>query len=243
MGKIVTVGGVNSPSSLDLIDEEIIKLTNKRTPNILFVPTASGDDPGYIERYRGIYEGRFGCKLDVLPLVSDNPTENIIREKIFSSEIVYIGGGPTSSLMYYFRSYNMIKILKEAYDREIVLAGISAGAICWGKHYFYTEYPEGFCHEGFTDFIKVDCMGFLNYIIMPHYNLPGYPQRLDLEMGEYNMTGIGIDNNCAIEFVDETYRVISTNENARVYRLYRDGTNIIKEEIIKENGFKDIINI
>lgn len=84
MGKIVAIGGVTPPSSLDLIDEEIIKLTNKDCPKMLYVPTVGGDNLGYCEFYRGIYEGRFGCKMDVLFLIKETPTENEICEKVFS---------------------------------------------------------------------------------------------------------------------------------------------------------------
>jgi hypothetical protein len=93
MGKIVTIGEVNPPSSLDLIDKEIIKLTNKKYPKILYVPTAGGDNLGYCDFYREIYEGRFGCEMDVLFLINETPTEKEIREKIFSSDIIYVGGG------------------------------------------------------------------------------------------------------------------------------------------------------
>ena len=69
MGKIVAIGGVTPPLTLDLIDEEIIRLTGRKNPKVLYVPTAGGDNLDYCEFFKGIYEGRFGCDVDVLFLV------------------------------------------------------------------------------------------------------------------------------------------------------------------------------
>lgn len=241
MGKIVTIGGVTPPSSLDLIDEEIIKLTNKKYPRILYVPTAGGDNLGYCEFYRGIYEGRFGCKMDVLFLINETPTENEIREKIFSSDIIYVGGGSSSKLLEILGRFNVINMLKEAYDKDIVFAGISAGALCWGMKYFDTEFTAGFkTIEGFSDYTKVDCMGFLPFIICPHYNLDGYKEKMDLMAEEFELPGIAIDNNCAVQFVDGKYRVIATKEEANAYKLYKKGKEIIREVIFKEEDFRSV---
>jgi dipeptidase E len=232
MGKFVAIGGVTPPSSLDLIDEEIIKLTNKKYPKVLYIPTAGGDNLNYCKFYKEIYEGKFGCKLDVLFLIKERPTENKIREKIFSSDIIYIGGGSVSRLIEYFIKFNLNNILKEAYDNGIVLAGISAGAICFGKHYFETE--------GVSDYKKVDCLSFYEFLICPHYNLDGYSEKLDYMIKEYELVGIALDNDCAIEFVGNTYRVIATKDNAYAYKVIKKGTKIIKEIILKDSIFRSM---
>ena len=179
MGKIVAIGGITPPLTLDLIDEEIIRLTNKKNPKILYIPTAGGDDLNYCEFFRGIYEGKFSCELEILFLVRETPTENQIREKVFSSDIVYVEGGSISRLIDYFKKFNMDKILKEAYEKGIVLAGKSAGALCWGRYYFDCVNTEDFQIDGFNDYIEVQCLNFLEFIICPHYNFEGYSQNLD----------------------------------------------------------------
>ena len=63
MGKMVLIGGVTPPLTLDLIDKEIIRLTKKKNPKILYVPTAGGDDPGYCTFFKSIYEGKSDARL------------------------------------------------------------------------------------------------------------------------------------------------------------------------------------
>lgn len=240
MGKIVTIGGVTPPLTLNFIDEEIIRLTNKKYPKVLYIPTAGGDNLSYCERYKGIYEGKFGCEFDVLFLVNETPTESEIRDKIFSADIIYVGGGSPAMLMEYFIKFNLNDMLKEAYEKGIVLAGISAGALYLGRHYFETENTEDFKIEGFNNYTKVDCLGFFQFLICPHYNLDGYSEKLDAMIKEYNLPGIAFDNNCAIEFVDNSYRVISTIDTANAYKVYKKETKIIKEVIIKDSNFRNI---
>ena len=236
MGKIVAIGGVNPPLTLDLIDEEIIRLTNKKSPKVLYIPTAGGDDLEYCKFFKGIYEGKFGCNLDVLFLIRETPTENEIREKVFSSDIIYVDGGSESRLMNYFKRFNMDKILKEAYEKGLVLAGKSAGAICWGK------YDKEF--KDTNNYIKINCLNFLEFVFCPHYNLDEfiteYGDEFDNMIKEYDLVGIGIDNDCAIEFINDSYRVIASNDNANAYKVYKEKTEIVKEVILKDSSFRSI---
>jgi dipeptidase E len=236
VGKIVAIGGVTPPSTLDLIDEEIIKLTNKKSPKVLYIPTAGGDDLGYCNFFKGIYEGKFGCKVDVLFLIRETPTENEIREKVFSTDIIYVDGGSESRLMTYLKRFNMDKILKEAYEKEIVLTGKSAGAICWGK--YDNEFQD-------TDnYIKINCLNFLEFVFCPHYNMDKfiaeYEDGFDNMIKEYDLVGIGIDNDCAIEFVDNKYRVISSSDNANAYKVHKEKAEIIKGIITKDCNFRSL---
>lgn len=239
MGKIVTIGGVTPPASLDFIDEEIIKLTGKKQPKMLYVPTAGGDNLGYCELYRSIYEGRFGCEMDILFLINETPDEDEIRKKIFSADIIYVGGGSVVKLLEVFNSFNVTPMLKEAYNEGKVFAGISAGALCWGLNYFDTEYTAGFkTIKGFSDYTRVNCMGFVPFTICPHYNLEGYKEKMDLMTEDFGHVGIAIDNDCAVQFVDGSYRVIATKEDANAYRVYKKGEEIIREVIAKELDFR-----
>jgi dipeptidase E len=246
MGKIVAIGGVTPPLNLDKIDEEIIRLTGKKNPKVLYVPTAGGDDLGYCEMFKGIYEGKFGCQFDVLFLVRETPNENVIREKIFSSDIIYIEGGSQSRLINTFRKFKVDKALEEAYNSDIVFAGKSAGAICWGKYYFECEETEDFLIDGYDDYKEVECLGFLKYIICPHYSMSGYKEKHNATLKFHNFVGIGIDNDCAVQFIDDTYRVISSRDEANAYKVYRIGNEIKSEIIVKDLNFRsqdELLNI
>jgi dipeptidase E len=240
MGKLVLIGGVTPPSSLDLIDEEIIRLTKKKNPKILYVPTAGEDDLYYCNFFRGIYEGRFGCKFDILFLVRETPTEHEIREKVFSSDIIYIEGGDVSRLMDYFKKYNIDKILEEAYKKEIVLTGKSAGALCWGRCYFISDDAKDFKSKGFNDYKDIDCLNFINFIVCPHYNLEDYSEKMEAMINVHGGVGIALENNCTLEIIDDNYRIIATQDDADAYKVYQKETKIISEVIIKDNDFRNI---
>lgn len=240
MGKIVAIGGVTPPQTLDLIDKEIIKLTKKKNPRILYIPTAGGDDLCYCDFFKSIYEGKFGCRFDTLFLVRDTPSEDETREKVFASDIVYVEGGSIFRLMDYFKKFNMDKVLKEAYKREIVLAGKSAGALCWGRYYFENDNTKDLEIDEFNKGMEIECLKLLDFTICPHYNVEGYSERLEAMVKAHSVVGIALDNNCAIEIIDNNYRVIAANDNANAYKVYQNGAKISKEMILKDCNFRSI---
>jgi hypothetical protein len=47
--------------------------------------------------------------------------------------------------------------------------------------------------------------------------------------------GIALENNCAIEFIGgRFYKVISSKNNARAYRVYKSGSKVVGEQIRPE---------
>ena len=240
MKKFVLVSGVDPNTNLDFIDEKIIRITGKSNPKILFIPTASEDDINYCNRYKNIYEDKFKCSLDVLYLFTQSPKEQEIRDKIFTSDIVYVGGGSTVRLMECFNKFNMKDILTEAIEKGIVLAGISAASICLGKHYFYEEEPKNFEADGFEYFVKVDCLDFFNFIIFPHNNLEDYSEMINAMVKKYKILGIALDNNCALEIVDDTYRIITSKGGVKAYAFYLKEGELVKKIIEEKYEFNDI---
>lgn len=239
MKKFVLVGGVDPHTTLDFIDKEIIRITEKRNPKILFIPTASDDDIKYCERYRDIYTGRFGCEIDFLYLIKESPGENEIRDKIFKSDIIYIGGGPLSRVMEYFDRFNMKDILLEASNKGIVIAGISSGAICLGQYYFHMK------HYSSTEakkYFKTDCLGLFKLLIVPHYNLEDYSDTdmISSMINESELLCIGLENNSALEIIGDTYRIITSRDTAKAYIIYKKDGQLVKEVIKEKNEFMPI---
>jgi dipeptidase E len=113
------------------IDRGIIRLSNKKNPKLLFVPTASSDSERYWKHVQEYFGDFLKCKTDVLFLVREQPSREQIRTKILSADIIYVGGGNTLQMMRLWRRLGVDKLLKAAYENGTVLAGISAGSICW----------------------------------------------------------------------------------------------------------------
>lgn len=166
---IVAIGGgeIRTRSTL-AIDREIIRLSNKRRPKIVFIPTASLDSPRYCEQFSDYFGYFLGCKTDTLLLASEQPSVQQIQSAILSSDIVYVGGGNTLFMMRTWRRSGVDKVLTKACESGIVLAGISAGAICW----FDSGHSDSmsFYYPRDWKYINVKGLGFIPGVHCPHYN-------------------------------------------------------------------------
>ena len=129
---IVAIGGGEIGKFETLkIDQEIVNLSNKKKPKVLFIPTASGDALWYVKVVESVYGEKLGCEVDSLLLSNNELTELKIEEKIMNSDIVYVGGGNTRKMMEIWDKHNIPTLLKRAYNKGIVMSGVSAGSICW----------------------------------------------------------------------------------------------------------------
>lgn len=245
MGKIVTIGGGDTrKEETKSIDIEIIKLTKKKRPKLLFIPTASSDSEDYWKTTDRQYT-KLGAKTDVLYLIRDKPSSKVIREKILDADIIYVGGGNTLKMMRLWRHLGVDKLLKQVLQKGTVLTGLSAGSICW--------YDSGhsdsmsFYNPKKWKYIKVRGLGLIKGIHCPHYDSStlGVKREKHFQkmIKEYGGLGIAIDNNCAIEYVDDTYRVIASEKSARAYRVYKRNGRVVSEEIKKTKEFLPISKI
>ncbi len=107
------------------IDREIIRLSGKRNPKLLFVPTVSLDSERYWKRVQ-TYFGKFlKCKTDVLFLVKEQATHEQARKKIAWADIIYVGGGNTLQMMRIWRRLGVDQLLRSAYKNGTVLAALA----------------------------------------------------------------------------------------------------------------------
>ena len=120
-------GGFSDQEHLD-VDEFLVESSPVPRPTICFVPTASGDSQGYVERF---YDGmsRFECTLTHLDLFRRTVVD--LDAFLAEQDIVYVGGGNTANLLAIWNLHGLDVALTKAYRRGTVLAGISAGSACW----------------------------------------------------------------------------------------------------------------
>ena len=165
-GNLIPIGGgsIDNKSTLK-IDKYIINLVKKDIVNVLFIPTASGDFEPYILKFKDYYNS-LNCKVDTL-LLSRTTNDNLIRSKIFSSDIIYIGGGNTAKMMRIFKRTKVNEYLKTAYEKGIVLTGLSAGAMV----YFTNGYSDSNRSTNpNASLCEVKCLNLIPYCFCPHYN-------------------------------------------------------------------------
>jgi dipeptidase E len=243
MGKIVAIGGGEMgrpgyPVETTIIDKEIIRLTGKTNPHLLFLPTASSDSESYYEVVKKHFGDDLGCKTDVLYLIKEKPNIYEIESKIMKADVIYVGGGNTQKMIRVWKQTGSYIILKQAYDQGTVISGLSAGANCWfrwGKSDSRKVYNPNSCS------IKVSGLNLVKALCCPHYNT-GNDKRMELKKMMMKTPGIALafDNCCAIEIIDEQYRILSSNSTAHAYKVYWRASNFHEDLITEENVFKPL---
>lgn len=226
MKVIIPIGGgeISAQSTLK-IDKYIVGLSNKEKPKVLFIPTASGDMQSYIDRFTNYYQS-LGCEVDTL-LLSITSNDNLIRSKIFTSDIIYIGGGNTARMMRIFKRNNVNEYLKQAYERGIILTGLSAGAMC----YFTNGYSDSNRSTNpQASLCLVKCLDIIPYCFCPHYN-EEERKSFDEFVANKHFNGLALEDNTALVYIDGQIKgIIRSDDNYSGY--YINENDKIKIDVI-----------
>ncbi len=140
-----------------------------------------------------------------------------VKEDIFRTDIIYVGGGNTKFMLEKWRELGVDKILQQAYEKGIVCSGLSAGSYCWFRYNY--DLLEG--------------IGVINAINCVHYEQKGKAAREKFYqvIQQKQLDGIALDNCVALEIVDGQCKIIKSNKDKNAYRItYQDGKWI--EEIL-----------
>ncbi|MET3695840.1 peptidase E [Bacillus oleivorans] len=216
-------GGFSMEPENPLLDTYILKQSKKENPKICFLPTASGDSEDYISRFYSFFN-----KQQCLPfhLSLFRPPTRDIESFILEKDIIYIGGGNTKNLLALWKEWGLDNILKKAWNQGIVLAGISAGSLCW--------FEEGIT-DSFGDKLEpITCLGFLKGSNCPHYDgeMERRPAYQNFIKSKQIQSGIAADDGVAIHYNDqEIFKIVGSRPHANAYRVYlQDG---VKEDVLK----------
>ena len=240
--KIVAIGGGEIKDlETATIDKRIVELTGKTRPKALFIPTASGDAPGYIETFAERYGDDFGCETHTLTLIQNPPTFEEMSTLVLDSDLIYVGGGNTYRMMKMWRRLGVDTLLAEAASRGIVLSGLSAGAICWFK-YGHSD-SRAFSSSAEWNYIRVSGLGFINAIYCPHYHTEKREAAFAQMLAKRGGIGIACDNNAAIEIVDEQYRVLTSAPNAKAYKLFKRGGQVVTVELPQNSEYTPLADL
>lgn len=213
MSKIIAIGGGNIAEGETLaIDEYIVQSAKKENPKLLFLPTACEDNFEYINNVKLVFED-LGCRVDSLCLISTMMSKKKIAEKIFSADIIYVGGGDTSNMLKTWETYDVDEMLIEAYKSGAVLAGLSAGAISWFKGGYSNPNKD---NENLLPNIFVRGLGLIPYIVCPHYENK-CRKRFDVEIEDMPYPGLALESSTAIVFDGDRIDCIRTNSERNIY--------------------------
>ena len=224
MKQIIAIGGGGFGREIGelKIEKYIVKQSKESNPKICFIPTATGDDQGYIDNFYKAFDS-----LDCVTSHINFFKRTIdLEAHILEQDIIYVGGGNTKSMLAVWREWGLDRILKNAYENNIIMSGVSAGAICWFE-------------KGITDSFKnhqaiVPCLGFVRGICCPHYDeeperIPYVKQMLE---GENIYECIAIEGYCALHLInDEPKFSVSFKNETNVHQVVCNNNQIIHNNL------------
>ena len=217
MKRIVAIGGGELRDKTTLkIDEDIAALAKEhageKRANALCIPTASHDFMPYYNSFHKVYTGTFDIKTDVALTVFKEPDMERLREKFLKADAIYVGGGDTVFMIEHWKKTGLLPLLEDAYERGVVLAGLSAGAICW----FSDIYTDSLKAEDGTRYAMFKGLNWIKGIISPHYG----QRMLDFDkIVCYNyQCAYGIEDNAAL-LIENGEIVGSISAGGKAYRI------------------------
>lgn len=225
MGKLVCIGGgeiprikdgIQLPYETKEIDEEIVRISGKQNPKLLFIGTASSHSFDYFLVIKKIYED-LGCIVSNLDLLQDSINMEQIEMDILNSDIIYVGGGNTRFMLRKWKELGVDKILLKAYENGIVCSGLSAGSYCWFKY----------------NYDLIEGIGIVNAINCVHYE-----EKDDEAKNKFynvikkkGLVGIALDNCVALELIDGKVSIIKSNKDKNAYKIMYANNKIIEEKM------------
>jgi peptidase E len=136
-------GGFTMEPENPALDDYVLSLAGAPTPRICLLPTASGDGEAQIRQFHSTFGDRH-CEPSHISLFRLGRRPVPLRETLLEQDIVYVGGGSMLGLLAVWRALGLDAVLRECWEAGVVLAGISAGAMCWFEWGVSTSlgYPE-----------------------------------------------------------------------------------------------------
>jgi peptidase E len=195
------------------LDDYILSLARGGDSRVCYVPTATGDNDRMVSNFYRLLGSR--CRASHLPLFMNDVMP--ARERL-DVDVIYVAGGNTANMLAIWRLHGIDHLLRGAYERGVILCGLSAGALCW--------FEQGVT-DSFGPLRGMECLGFLAGSFCPHYD--GDPNRrlayhrlLQEGMPAGYAAGVG----AALHFVDgKLDGGVASHANARAFAVQlRDGS-------------------
>jgi dipeptidase E len=215
-------GGFGRNPGDGVIEQYILDQTGKEKPNICFIPTATGDNEAYKVNYYSTFS-KLNCNPIHLDFFKRTPD---LEQLIPRQDVIFVGGGNTKSMLAVWKDWNLDKLLKDAYEKGVVMSGVSAGANCWFERAVVDSWEE--------DLRVIDCLGFVKGNCCPHYDEE--PQRRPA-VKKFLEDGIAdsfysVEGNCALHIKnDDEYLSVNFGKEKNAYIVSID------EDKVKEAAF------
>ena len=217
-------GGFTMDAANPALDDYILTLAPAREPRICLLPTAGGDSEDQIRRYHTAFDDLL-CEPTHISLFRLGSHPVPLRDHLLAQDIIYVGGGSMVNLLALWRAHELDAILREAWQAGIVLAGLSAGSMCWFEWGITKSVGTPVPSEG---------LGFLPGSNSVHYD--GEPERrpvyLQAVANGSIPAGWGVDDGAGLLFRGARLaEAVAAHAGARAYRVHAVGGEAVEEVI------------
>ena len=203
----------------------IVGLIKKVRPNVCYIPTAVYDDPLEIIKW---YENCSTLNVTTKVLktyVESDPSQQTFEEQLSDCDIIFVAGGSTLNMLAIWKAQGIDTLLRKAYDRGVILAGGSAGSVCW--------FTGGFTDSRPKFLSRIECLGFLNYSHCPHFGNVNRKTLYEQAILNHKLKeGYACDNLAGLLFVNGVLKksVSKNKDNNNYFISVKDGK--INEELL-----------
>ena len=217
-GRVPTIfamggGGFTMEPGNPALDDYVRTLAPAREPRICLLPTAGGDSEDQIRRFHAAFDDQL-CAATHVSLFRLGRHPVPLREHLLAQDVIYVGGGSMINLLALWRAHGLDEILRDAWQAGIVLAGLSAGSMCWFEWGVTTSIGRPTLTRG---------LGFLPGSNSVHYD--GEPERrpfyLDAIARGDVPAGYGVDDGVGLLFRGTRLaEVVASRPGTRAYRVH-----------------------
>jgi len=226
--RILTLGGHDFSSKPPdrAVSELLLRLAGERSgcrPRICILPTASGDTSELIGRFYAAF-GERPCEPSDLSLFRLGRRPMALRDHLLAQDLIYVGGGSMVNLLAVWEAHDLSAILSLAWRQGIVLAGQSAGAMCW--------FESGITKSSGRPEVEAG-LGLLRGSLCVHYN--NEPERraayLDA-VGSGMPGGYGLDDHAGLLWEgDGPPSALTARRGARAYSVTSSETGVVESPL------------
>jgi dipeptidase E len=225
--RILAIGGASvGPTSTDWpLHQYLLDLSGQERPRICYIGTASGEDASD----RAGFYATFARRAEASHLDLFGRRVDDVEAFLLDQDVLYVGGGNTANMLAIWRAHAVDRALKTAWERGVVLAGWSAGAICW----FEGGLTDSFGPE--LGALK-DGLKFLAGSFCPHYDSESLrrPRYEELVASGALADGFACDDGVGLLFEGRTFTdAVASLPGQHAYRLERRRGNAVEETQVR----------
>jgi dipeptidase E len=206
----------------EAIRDYMLALAASAVPRVCLLPTASGDPAEQIAAFRGSLGGS-ACRISHVSLFRLETESVDLERHLMDQDLIYVGGGSLLNLMVIWHAHGIDAILRRCWERGIVLAGQSAGAMCW--------FEAGVTRSAGPPRVH-GALGLVPGVLSVHYHRDDdRRRRLLSEVAQEGAQGYGIDDGAGILIRGtDPIAAVSGREDAAAWSVTADGEGGAAEE-------------